>query len=439
MRETHGVCRRSPLSRVIVIVSVAGIAAGCSQGSERFSRPDLFAGSTAGDRSVESRDLGRLPSAGTSRGTANTAQGSRNALQPATQKSLRERGWRVEGAPIVEVTAADSAKALSQGYGVPVSVILEANGLSRPAEVRAGKRLVIPTYVYSDNPDDDASPTTGDSDGASAQAGRTRGAPPTTLDEQRRESRHKVKAGETLFSIAQAYDVTSEAVARRNSLPADGTVKTGEILRIPAPDRGAGPDGAPTRDATQVAAAEATGNAGKAQRDGARNADGSTAAVRSEATGDAQGQSGGGNRQTAGLSDDPEPASGGNGSDGFRWPATGRIITGFGPQADGGRNDGINLAVPAGTPVQAAEAGSVIYAGNELEGFGNLVLVQHEDDWVSAYAHAETLKVARGDRVKRGQVVATAGTTGSVDTPQLHFELRKRSKPVDPLPHLASR
>jgi murein DD-endopeptidase MepM/ murein hydrolase activator NlpD len=119
---------------------------------------------------------------------------------------------------------------------------------------------------------------------------------------------------------------------------------------------------------------------------------------------------------------------------GFRWPAKGRVISGFGK---GGGNDGINIALPEGTPVKAAEAGEVAYAGNELKGYGNLVLIRHPDGWVSAYAHNGELKVKRGDKIARGQTVATSGQTGNVSSPQLHFELRKGSTPVDPMPHLS--
>jgi len=119
---------------------------------------------------------------------------------------------------------------------------------------------------------------------------------------------------------------------------------------------------------------------------------------------------------------------------GFRWPAKGRVISGFGK---GGGNDGINIALPEGTPIKAAEAGEVAYAGNELKGYGNLVLIRHPDGWVSAYAHNGDLKVKRGDKIARGQTVATSGQTGNVSSPQLHFELRKGSTPVDPMPHLS--
>jgi murein DD-endopeptidase MepM/ murein hydrolase activator NlpD len=123
--------------------------------------------------------------------------------------------------------------------------------------------------------------------------------------------------------------------------------------------------------------------------------------------------------------------------EGFRWPVRGRIIAGFGTKANGEKNDGINLAVPEGTSVKAAEEGVVIYAGNELKSYGNLVLIRHKDGWVSAYAHNRSIKVKRGEDIRRGQIIAEAGMTGSVTSPQVHFELRKGATPVDPLDHLS--
>lgn len=120
----------------------------------------------------------------------------------------------------------------------------------------------------------------------------------------------------------------------------------------------------------------------------------------------------------------------------FRWPVRGRIISGFGKKPNGERNDGINLAVPEGTPVKAAEDGTVIYSGNELKSYGNLVLIRHDNGWVSAYAHNSDLKVKRGDQVRRGEVVALSGMSGGVTTPQVHFELRKDATPVDPVGRL---
>jgi murein DD-endopeptidase MepM/ murein hydrolase activator NlpD len=120
----------------------------------------------------------------------------------------------------------------------------------------------------------------------------------------------------------------------------------------------------------------------------------------------------------------------------LRWPVRGRIIEYFGKRKDGSSNDGINIAVPKGTDVHAAEAGDVAYAGSELKGFGNLVLIRHDSGWVTAYAHNDTLLVKHGQRVSRGQVIAKSGNSGSVEQPQLHFEVRKGSSPVNPLTYL---
>ena len=129
----------------------------------------------------------------------------------------------------------------------------------------------------------------------------------------------------------------------------------------------------------------------------------------------------------------PEPMSGNS----FRWPVKGRVIAEFGARPDGGHNDGIDVAVPQGTSVKAAENGVVAYAGNELKGYGNLVLIRHANNWVSAYANNEEILVKRGDKVARGQTIAKAGATGSVSQPQVHFELRKGSRPVDPTKYMS--
>ncbi len=133
---------------------------------------------------------------------------------------------------------------------------------------------------------------------------------------------------------------------------------------------------------------------------------------------------------------DDAPRTGGSGPQ-FRAPVRGRVISTFGPKPGGTRNDGVNFAVPEGTSVRAAEDGTVAYAGNELKGYGNLVLIKHADGYVTAYAHNSELMVKRGDTVRRGQIVAKAGQSGGVSTPQLHFEIRKGSQPVDPSQYVA--
>jgi murein DD-endopeptidase MepM/ murein hydrolase activator NlpD len=120
----------------------------------------------------------------------------------------------------------------------------------------------------------------------------------------------------------------------------------------------------------------------------------------------------------------------------LRWPVRGRIISAFGDKSNGQANDGIKIAAPEGTPFKAAEDGVVAYAGNELKGYGNLVLIKHANGVVTAYAHAAELNVKRGETVRRGQVIGKTGQTGSVTAPQLHFEVRNGSKPVDPMGYL---
>jgi murein DD-endopeptidase MepM/ murein hydrolase activator NlpD len=120
----------------------------------------------------------------------------------------------------------------------------------------------------------------------------------------------------------------------------------------------------------------------------------------------------------------------------FLWPVEGRVISPFGDNPNGGRNDGINISVPRGTPVRAADAGEISYVGNELKGYGNLILIRHDNGFVTAYAHTDGVHVKRGERVERGQVIATVGDTGNVSQPQLHFELRHGTQPVDPTPYL---
>jgi murein DD-endopeptidase MepM/ murein hydrolase activator NlpD len=121
----------------------------------------------------------------------------------------------------------------------------------------------------------------------------------------------------------------------------------------------------------------------------------------------------------------------------FEWPVRGKLLARYGTQGKGLHNDGINIAARSGTRVRAAESGVVAYAGNELRGFGNLLIIKHADGWVTAYAHNEKLLVGRGDQVSRGQDIAVVGATGNVSEPQLHFEIRRGQRALDPLKYLA--
>ena len=137
--------------------------------------------------------------------------------------------------------------------------------------------------------------------------------------------------------------------------------------------------------------------------------------------------------QTASAEPPPAAHSGGT----FLWPVRGHVLEHYGASPDGTHNDGINIAAARGAPIQAADAGVVAYAGNELRGYGNLILIKHPNGWISAYAHCDLILVETGHKVARGQVIARVGSTGNVSEPQLHFELRRGKRPVDPRDYLA--
>ena len=251
---------------------------------------------------------------------------------------------------------------------------------------------------------------------------------------------YKVQAGDTPRSIAQKAGASEKALIERNNL--DPTrLRIGQTLYLPkggkapvAPRAVAAnqskPAPSPDVHVVKTTAISPPGPGEKSQPAPKAQATPTPAVASSDEV------IGGQNRQVASTQQlpAPEPMSGNS----FRWPVQGRIISEFGTKPDGGHNDGINVAVPLGTSVKAAENGVVAYAGDELKGYGNLVLIRHSNNWVSAYAHNDEILVKRGDQVRRGQVIAKAGRTGQVNQPQLHFELRKGSRPVDPTKYMTN-
>jgi murein DD-endopeptidase MepM/ murein hydrolase activator NlpD len=233
---------------------------------------------------------------------------------------------------------------------------------------------------------------------------------------------HVVVPGDTLTRIARMYGTNITELARLNSIAPHTKLNIGDQIKVPGRTARAPRTEAPAT--AQPLSPPAKSRSANAKSD-------------SQAAGNPPVE------KVAVVSAAPEPETRSNsvaaasGNATFRWPAKGRIIAGFGPKTNGQQNDGINLALPEGTPVRAAEDGVVAYAGNELKGYGNLVLVRHNNGYVTAYAHAKELLVKRGDPIKRGQVIARSGQTGNVDAPQLHFEIRKGPTPLDPMPLLS--
>jgi murein DD-endopeptidase MepM/ murein hydrolase activator NlpD len=233
---------------------------------------------------------------------------------------------------------------------------------------------------------------------------------------------HRVSAGETVYSIARQRDVDVYALITVNGLTPPFTLFDGQHLRLP---------GGAVAQLPQVTAPASQAKLSAGDPTVWRPAP-------KPLGGDAEQPAVPGGRDLVASPHAPEmpppqePVQG----LGFAWPAEGRIVSAFGPKGGGLYNDGINIAAPAGTPVRAAEAGVIAYAGNELRGFGNMLLIKHTGGWITTYAHNQELLVKRGERVRRGQVIARVGSSGAVDQPQLHFEIRKGKRAVDPLQQL---
>ena len=249
-----------------------------------------------------------------------------------------------------------------------------------------------------------------------------------------------VTSGDTLFSLGRKYGVSPYAIADANGLPHTAQLAMGQKVRIPAGGEAAPAVAAKPAATKTTAAANKLPPATGAESTGEAPAPAATTTTTAAATPEPIPGS------DAAATTAPPAAEGGQqvaegapiaGAPGMRWPVRGKIISGFGPKANGLKNEGINIAVPEGTSIRAAADGVVAYSGNELKGYGNLVLIRHEDGYVTAYAHASELFVKRGDTVKRGDVIAKAGQTGSVSSPQLHFEVRKGAVALDPMKFLS--
>ena len=281
------------------------------------------------------------------------------------------------------VAIKETVYAISRRYGVPVRGLLLINRLEPPYLLKPGQVIRVP-------------------------ARRT----------------HLVRKGETVYAVSKRYDVSIAELVRLNGIDPSLTIVIGQMLLLPDPQEPE-PRTAPKPPARTAAI---------------RGADGGTApqAGRKEPRGAPQVALAPPKRVVLPPTTDiPRPKSF-SGKD-FLWPIAGKVISRFGAKGKGLHNDGINIAAPRGTPVRAAQNGVVAYYGNELRGFGNLVLIKHARGYMTAYAHNSSGLVKRGQRVAKGQVIAKVGSSGNVSGPQLHFEIRKGRRAVDPLQYLRRR
>lgn len=356
----------------------------------------------------------------------------------------------------ISVQKGDSAYSLSRRYNVPLRDLIEANKLAPPYRLEVGQRLVLPTsrqyvvqkgdslYSISRMHNVDVSelsrlnnltppyavqvgqplrlPGSNDSGGTMVASGgvASGGAVPLT-PQGSPAGRGSVQAAElpppgasSSGGIAAAPlpppskpAAASEPAAAQPAATGDTAYQPGQaptLLRPPGSKPAATPIPAPAPTAQQPAPPAAA-----PQQEVAAAAPPPKPEPKAEVGA-------------------PPPRGGAR----FLWPVKGKLISGYGPKPDGLHNDGLNISAAKGTAVVAADNGVVAYAGNELRGFGNLLLLKHSDGWITAYAHLDKIEVERGASVKRGQVIARVGQTGGVSSPQLHFELRKGSQAVDP-------
>ncbi len=281
------------------------------------------------------------------------------------------------------VRAKETVYAVSRRYGVPVRSLIRLNDLKPPYALLLGQDLKVP-------------------------AQRT----------------HVVAKGETVFAISKRYDLSLNELVRLNAVAEPYRIKTGQTLLLPDSEQ---PSRAPAAVATPAPTPPA---------DGSKLAQ--TPIIRNPVLKDAPTVREPPKRVVLPPSTNiPRPAR--LSGRGFLWPVSGSVISGFGPKGKGLHNDGINIAARRGTAVRAAQNGVVVYRGNELRGFGNLVLIRHAKGYMTAYGHNEKLLVKRGQKVVRGQVIARVGSSGNVARPQLHFEIRRGRRAVNPLRYLRNR
>jgi murein DD-endopeptidase MepM/ murein hydrolase activator NlpD len=364
-------------------------------------------------------------------------------------------GWSRAGGTQVTVREGETVYNLSRRFGVPANVIARVNGLPEGGGLQTGQKIVIPTYVYSNKapvsaPDNhpavaDAKSSTGtrydvpaDKVPVPSRAPQQtlavlpqppkvkEAAVPAATDPNAANSSgqskpksvagaYTVQDGDTLTRVAKKTGVSVAALKAANGMQ-DGVLRIGQTLKVPAAGQApAVAQAAPGVDKTATGAVPPVAKPTQQEAVAAYTPPRKTDKVIEQA-------------ESAAVA---APSS--TGIDRMRWPVRGKVISSYGK---GAGRDGIDIAVPEGTPVKAAENGVVIYAGDGLKEFGNTVLVRHDNGLVTVYGHASELKVQRGQKVKRGDDIAVSGMSGSANAPKLHFEVRKNSAPVDPTTYL---
>ncbi len=334
---------------------------------------------------------------------------------------------RLKPANLIAVVAGDSVSGIALRYGIDTRAIIVLNGLAYPYWLRTGQRLRLPGKdfnVAAYNGQQRAAPTDPPRDAPSQARAGTAASPAQAPADAPREVRTQAPTEIATPSREVAAPYPEAAPPPRETVTAQrSTAQAAPSREASATQRRAGREVPPARKDGTPARAEppARAAASPPPEPVIRLARAEPQPVPSA--------------RPAASEPVPLPPS----RNTFLWPIEGRVISKFGSKPGGKHNDGINIAVPVGSDVRAAKNGVVAYAGNELRGYGNLVLIRHEDGWMTAYAHNEALLVEKGDVVRRGQVISRSGKSGRVSRPQAHFEIRRNGEPQDPLGLLTRR
>ena len=277
------------------------------------------------------------------------------------------------------VRGGDTLWSISKRYDIAMNEIVYTNEMSAPFMLNSGQRLKLP--------------------------------PPND---------YRVRSGDSLYSISRIFDVSTSEIARMNDLGAPYTLRAGQTLKLPSNSG----HSAPTyqQAALQKPVDLRPNIPSRVEREALPSTTPNTTPSAKPAV----------KPKPSSTIGKPPPRS----SSKFLKPVNGKVISSYGPKTGGRHNDGINISAPRGAHIGAAENGVVVYSGSELKGYGNLVLVRHEGGYMTAYAHMDKVSVARGDVINRGARIGTVGSTGSVSSPQLHFEVRKGTKAINPQSYL---
>lgn len=329
--------------------------------------------------------------------------------RPAPVQNLGASAPPANGA--VTVKPGDTLSSIARRYKVPLNALADMNGLSPSEPVGPGRRLLLPVA-------------------------RT----------------HKVLPNDTMFSLSRMYGTTVDKMAAENNIPPPYALKAGQVLKIPSGGANVATTTkpAPMRMATQEPSTPATAPQTSTAATTSRmlKTPGPSPVTKAFdsligklAQDDAQAETETLPKVSLISAATAEPATRGaemvgrSSRQGFIWPVKGQVISSYGPKTGGLYNDGINIAAPRGTPVKAASSGTVAYVG-EMRSYGNLVLIRHNNGMITAYAHLNNIAVKSGAKVMQGQVIGSVGSSGTVMNAQLHFEVRRGKKTLDPKQYL---